>query len=437
MSKKVLTMDLATGKKKLETVIDDAKNAAGKEDVAYSAKAVDDKVTAINSSIDKAVINLRSNTSYQNAVAGIYKIKGEIAPVDNSRYIISTQFFLYTAKVEQVGVLGEPGYVAGKPESWELLNTASTGMTVYNLKDGREYRYEPNRVKAEFKGINETAWFDTNSQDLSIVQIAGEQTITGAKTFTANTEFGKAVHVGGNLQVDGDLTVSGTTTQIDTENLVIKDNMIILNDGDIGQGDGSGITNGAAGFTINRGKAAGGASDLAKAQIYFSEEDDLWKVGTEGDIFTIARVNDESLTSKEQTYSIDKINELISSNQDYAVNSTLFSFSAVEDLVIGDIVYLTIDGSVAKASATNLACMNVIAGVVMSNVSADEIVQVAKFGKINKFAGLEVGKPYFLGLDGKVVTAPLAESKFVCMLGSSTTTSEMLLQIGEAIEIGL
>lgn len=60
----------------------------------------------------------------------------------------------------------------------------------------------------------------------------------------------------GNLQgtvvVTGDLTVKGTTTTVKSEEVTIKDNIIVLNKGELG----SGVTQGTAGFEIDRGAGA-------------------------------------------------------------------------------------------------------------------------------------------------------------------------------------
>lgn len=47
MSKKALTMDLTTGTKKLETIIDDTL-AIGNEQVSYSGKFIDDTILSVN-----------------------------------------------------------------------------------------------------------------------------------------------------------------------------------------------------------------------------------------------------------------------------------------------------------------------------------------------------------------------------------------------------
>lgn len=436
MSKKVLTLDLATGKKILETVIDDATNAAGSTTMAYTAKAVDEKVSAIGSSITGAITKVKNESSYQNAVAGIYATPDGAPKVDKARYIIGTQFKIYHAEIQQSGTSGKPGYIDPKAEYWELVSTAELGATVYNCADNREYRYEPFRKTALYFGVNETVWFDTNLQDKKIVNVIDDQTIAGIKTFTANAEFQENVHIAKKLQVDGDLIVSGTTTQIDTENLVVKDNIILLNDGDLGQGDGSGITTGAAGLEVNRGKEIDGKTDLPKAQILFAETPGKWKAGLENELLVVARVDDDSIESETETYSINRINQLITNVQGVITGSTLTSFNAAEDITLGDIVYITNDGSVAKASNTNLSCINLIAGVATQTAPMDEVVKVAKFGKVDKFGGLQVGKPYFLGVNGTVTTTVPSESgEIICMIGSSVSATEMLLQIGEAIQI--
>jgi hypothetical protein len=435
MSKQVLTLDLATGKKKLETVIDDATKAAGRDDMAYTAKAVDDKVTAISGQIDTAITSLRNGTSYQNAVVGIFKSQADAegsGAIDGARYAIGNLIKIYHAEIAQVGTLGQPGYVAHQPKYWELIATVSQGATLVNLADLQEYRYNSALGST---GYNQTSWYNVLS-DGGLVHTYGNEIIGGSKTFANDTKFNGNVEVGQNLTIDGDLTVKGTTTNIDTTNLVVKDNMILLNQGDPGLVNGGGITLGAAGLEINRGKDATGTGDLPKAQLIYDENVGTFQAGLEGELKNVALINDSVVTSTTETYSVSKIESLFDNVTLSITNSTLFTYVAGEDLTVGQIAYVGTDGRAYVADNTNAACMDVIAGIVMKDTTAGSIAQIAKFGKISKCSGLAAGTHYFLGTAGTVTNVcPTASGSFICGIGAATDDTTMLLQLGEAILI--
>lgn len=82
-----------------------------------------------------------------------------------------------------------------------------------------------------------------------------------------------------------DLTVTGTTTTVNSTNLAVKDNLIELNSGETG----TGVSLGTAGIKVNRG-------DALPYLIQFDETDDMFKVGEQGNLETIA--SQEYVTSR-------------------------------------------------------------------------------------------------------------------------------------------
>jgi len=83
----------------------------------------------------------------------------------------------------------------------------------------------------------------------------------------------------GNITVEKDLIVKGNLTNLETEDLMVKDNIIELNKDEIGNG----ITKGAAGIEINRGKKE-------RARMLFTETTD--RLSTTGFTFNL---NNKSL----------------------------------------------------------------------------------------------------------------------------------------------
>lgn len=80
-----------------------------------------------------------------------------------------------------------------------------------------------------------------------------------------------------NLTVRGNLNVLGDTVSVDAEQVRVKDNIIEINKGE----PGSGVTAGTAGLRVDRG-------DAPSYNILFDEADDLFKVGMDNQLETIA-----------------------------------------------------------------------------------------------------------------------------------------------------
>ena len=84
----------------------------------------------------------------------------------------------------------------------------------------------------------------------------------------------------GDLVVTGSLTVKGNSTVIEATTVTTKDNIIEINKGETA----AGVTAGQAGIKVDRG--------TAKAYyMVFDEESDMFKVGAEGDLETLASQN--------------------------------------------------------------------------------------------------------------------------------------------------
>lgn len=80
-----------------------------------------------------------------------------------------------------------------------------------------------------------------------------------------------------NLTVRGNLTVEGQSFVVESTTVTTKDNIIEINSGEVG----AGVTSSQAGIVIDRGTE----NDY---MIIFDESDDLFKVGIEGDLETLA-----------------------------------------------------------------------------------------------------------------------------------------------------
>lgn len=403
MSKRVLTLDPSTGKKKLVTILGNAEmSEAVKAEQTYNAETIDTKVDTIGNAIDQvkqSILNAKGVASYQDAV--LEKVAAQIdivTPVEGGRYLIGNDIAVYTEGAFQI-------------------TAAKAGMSLVILSDGNEY---------EFDG---TEWKDKIADDARIVHTSGDETIGGNKTFSDNVQVQKG------LVVDGDLTVKGTTTTVSSENLVVKDNVITLNDQDLGKVDGSGITLGTAGFEVNRGTVDGTAigAALEKAKFVFDDSQDLWKAGLEGVEKVVARIDDENNVSQSETYSAAKIEDLFDKSNyiDIAKDATT-AFAA------GEVVFVDpVTGKAVKADCTNLDCMNKLVGVVVNPAALeDTTVKVIKYGTL-PMVGATAGSVYFLGATGELtVTVPSTEGQFINKVGEAVADGVLLVNIAEGIEIG-
>lgn len=90
------------------------------------------------------------------------------------------------------------------------------------------------------------------------------------------------------LTIKGNVTQEGGSFITQAETVSAKDNTILLNSGETG----AGVTKGAAGVEIDRGT-------LPKYKFIFDESDDRFKVGSEGDLWSVMlRDNETDLTDK-------------------------------------------------------------------------------------------------------------------------------------------
>jgi len=84
------------------------------------------------------------------------------------------------------------------------------------------------------------------------------------------------------LTVSGNLTVSGTTTTVNSTSVTVADNNLTLNAGETG----AGVTSSTSGIVVDRGTEA----DFA---FLFVESDDKFKIGTSGNLQTVATRQDD------------------------------------------------------------------------------------------------------------------------------------------------
>lgn len=91
----------------------------------------------------------------------------------------------------------------------------------------------------------------------------------------------------GDLVIKGNVTQEGSSFITEAETVEVRDNILLLNNGE----PGAGVTKGIAGVEIDRGT-------LPNYQFVFDESDDRFKVGAEGDLWSVMlRDNETDLTN--------------------------------------------------------------------------------------------------------------------------------------------
>ena len=147
----------------------------------------------------------------------------------------------------------------------------------------------------------------------------------------------------GAVTVTGDLTVNGSVTSISSTNTTIEDNTIVLNNGETG----SGVTEGSAGITIDRGtaddatflwnettdkfefKVGSALADLTVASLAMTgiQADTIGDLSSGGITVTDA-INFDAAATFDTTIGVDTINEL-SSGTGVTVDSVLLKDGSV------------------------------------------------------------------------------------------------------------
>lgn len=168
-----------------------------------------------------------------------------------------SQNTLYVGDVPVIGSGEDTIVIKADPDQSIQMKTSGEGLSQITSESG---------VTISSTGINSNISVSAKGSNASVA-IASD----------------KAINItSANVNIDADttiknLTVTGTTTTVNTEDLKVKDNVVELNSGETGNG----VSKGTSGIKVNRG-------DALPYLIQFDESDDLFKVGEQGDLETIA-----------------------------------------------------------------------------------------------------------------------------------------------------
>ena len=175
---------------------------------------------------------------------------------------------LYIDGVPVLGTQADNIVVKADPDQSITVKTSGVGSTKVSSESNVEMSTNTLGANIDIKAqatsskVNVSAAESINLSGQTI-NIAGVTTLSDAYT--------------NNLTVKGKLVMQGRVTEIQSENMTVKDNIIEINKGEVGNG----VSAGTAGIKVDRG-------DELPYLILFDETDDMFKVGQQGDLETIA-----------------------------------------------------------------------------------------------------------------------------------------------------
>lgn len=106
-------------------------------------------------------------------------------------------------------------------------------------------------------------------------------------------------------------------------------------------------------------------------------------------------------------------------------------------LALGDVVYVSAAGAVAKSQANAAGTAKVI-GMARAAIESAATGPIQTDGILSGLTGLTAGLPYYLSADTAgtmVTTAPSESGKFVTKLGTAISTTELEISIREPIKL--
>lgn len=266
MNNKVLTINPITGNKELRTIIDNEINAKGKDNVTYSAKAIDNIIESDiingNSERDFSVKNLSISGNIIPSKTGlsIGSDTNRFSSIYVNEAYLSTNT-LYLGDTPVMGTDSETIMIKSDMDQSITMKTTGNGISSIISENGVQLSTSgPNAdVIVQAKGAGSRAVLSANNNvdiNSSHINITGDMNINGPLKTKG-------------LTVDGNIVVNGETFTVNTTTVQTKDNIIEINYGQIGNG----VSSGHAGIKVNRG-------DSSPYYMVFDETDDMFKVGT-------------------------------------------------------------------------------------------------------------------------------------------------------------
>ena len=269
INKKVLTIN-QDGKKVLKTIIDDESNAKGREDVAYTAKAVDNIVQTVENSKANKTGELTTdfNAKTLTVSSGIVPSTTGLTigtPTNRFDSIYVNEAYLSTNTL----YLGDTPVMGTDSDTIMIKSHKDQSITMKTTGVGNSKIISENGVELSTSGPNADVIVQAIGQGSRAVLSANNNVDINAPNIniTGDANINGPIRTRG-LTVDGDMIINGETFTVNTTTIQTKDNIIEVNYGQVG----SGVTAGQAGLKINRG-------DASPYYMVFDEENDMFKVG--------------------------------------------------------------------------------------------------------------------------------------------------------------
>ena len=204
---------------------------------------------------------------------GTLEVDGHILPdTTQLRNIGSPEKRFLNLYVDDMHLAGNTLYLGDTP----ILGTDAD--TVVIKTDENQH------LSLQTSGIGTTAL--TSAKEVSVIttgmnaDVVLQASGSGAKVRIGSespVEVTGSVNVSGDITISGNATINGTQSVINSTIVQVTDNIIVLNHGEVGHG----VTAGTSGIRVDRGEEV----DFL---FVFDEIDDRFKVGTHGNLETVA-----------------------------------------------------------------------------------------------------------------------------------------------------
>ena len=186
--------------------------------------------------------------------------------VDEAHLAVHT---LYLGDTPVLGTDQDTITIKADPNQSILVKTQGIGYTQIQSDRGIDIQTDDANANVAIMATGLGANITLSANNEVVLQAAsivnrGNMDVSGA--FTAK-----------DVTISGNLTVQGSTTTINSQQLTVTDNIIEVNKGEVG----SGVTAGQAGLKVNRG-------EQTPYMMIFDEVEDMFKVGMQGQLETIA-----------------------------------------------------------------------------------------------------------------------------------------------------
>ena len=245
------------------------------DDRYYTESEINSKVNTINTSIDTKSDKTHTHDNRYLQLSG-GALKGNIELDQGSTYSIGSENKkLKALYADEVHISQNTLYINETPvlgtDSDTIIVKADTDQSVLMKTSG----IGVSQITSE-KAIDVTVKGDNGN--ISVTTNGNNSSINLSATKNINIA-GESISIDGNATIKN-LNVTGTTTTVNSNDLSVKDNIIEINSGETGNG----VSKGTAGIKVNRG-------DELPYLIEFDETEDMFKVGMQGDLETIASQN--------------------------------------------------------------------------------------------------------------------------------------------------